>query len=244
MNSPFLSVIIPAHNEALRLPDTLEKMQQFIRQQPYQVELIVVENASQDPTAQVVREWQARLPELSLISLPEAGKGNAVRVGMLAAHGAYRFMADADLSMPITEINKFLPPNLPDSVVAIGSREVPGSKRIDEPPYRHFTGRVFNTLVRWLALPKIQDSQCGFKCFRADAAARVFPLQTMLGWSFDVEILAIARELGYPVVEIPITWVYRPGSQVKLVSDSWRMAKDLLHIRANIKKGVYRAQML
>ncbi|MFZ3070125.1 MAG: glycosyltransferase family 2 protein, partial [Anaerolineaceae bacterium] len=109
-----------------------------------------------------------------------------------------------------------------------------------EPAYRHLVGRVFNSLVRWVVLPGLQDTQCGFKCFRAEAAERIFPLQTLTGWSFDVEVLAIARALDYSIVEVPITWVYNPGSRVSVVRDSIRMAKDLWRIRRNDRQGLYR----
>lgn len=241
MNKPFLSIIIPAHNEEHRLPLTFEKLRQYTSSQNCLCEIIVVENASTDATVRMVEEWQVQIPELKLISLQQPGKGNAIKTGMLAATGQYRFMADADLSMPIEQVSRFLPPDLPGIPVAIASREVAGSRRIDEPAYRHFIGRVFNLLVRMLVLPGVQDTQCGFKCFTAEAAERIFQLQTLEGWSFDVEILAIARELGYPVHEVPITWVHTPGSSMHIVRDSWRMFKDLLRIRGNIKKGLYRA---
>jgi dolichyl-phosphate beta-glucosyltransferase len=160
---------------------------------------------------------------------------------MLAARGDYRFMADADFSMPVEEIRKFLPEGKPLAPVAIASREAPGSNRVGEPSYRHFIGRVYNVLVRLLVLPRLQDTQCGFKCFSAEAAAAIFPLQKLEGWSFDVEVLTIARQLGFEIVEVPITWVYRPGSRLRLIRDSLQMAKDLLTIRRASKKGLYRA---
>ena len=240
MGTPFLSIIIPAHNEAERLPQTLASVQAYLKSKPFEAELIVVENASTDQTAQIVRDWQRRMRNLHLISLKEPGKGHAVKVGMLSARGDYRFMADADLSMPIEELNKFLPPNL-DMPVAIGSREAHGARRFDEPEYRHLIGRAFNLLVKMITLPKVEDSQCGFKCFSAEATERIFPLQTENGWSFDVEILVIARELGYDITEVPIDWHYQKGSRINVLKDSWRMFRDLWHIRHNRKKGLYRA---
>ena len=150
-------------------------------------------------------------------------------------------MADADFSMPVEEIRKFLPNGLPLAPVGIASREAPGSKRIGEPFYRHFIGRVYNLLVRLLVLPGLQDTQCGFKCFSAEAAKAIFPLQRLEGWSFDVEVLTIARQLGFEITEIPITWHYQPGSRMRLLRDSLQMAKDLLTIRQNKKKGCYDA---
>ena len=181
------------------------------------------------------------MPQLLLISLSQPGKGNAIRTGMLAARGAYRFMADADFSMPVEEINKFLPQGKPVAPVAIASREAPGAKRVGEPFYRHLIGRIYNFLVRLLVLPGLQDTQCGFKCFSAEAAEAIFPLQRLEGWSFDVEVLTIARQLGFEIAEVPITWQFQPGSRVHLLGDSLQMAKDLLIIRRGKKKGLYDA---
>ena len=124
--------------------------------------------------------------------------------------------------------------------IAIGSREAPGAVRYNEPYYRHLSGRVFNTLVRWLALPGLQDSQCGFKCFRGDIAEEIFPLQTNTGWAFDVEVLFIARQRGYRIVEVPIPWYFNSDSQIRMLRDSWRMVRDLLLIRLNSLQGKYR----
>lgn len=244
MSNPYLSLILPAHNEAKRLPQSLNQVNEFVKHQPYECEVLVVENASTDDTAKIAEDFQKRFPQLKLIRLEQGGKGNAIRAGMLAAQGEYRFMADVDFSMPVNQISRFMPPNLPQTHVAIASREQPGSKRIGEPFYRHLIGRVFNFLVRLLVLPGLQDTQCGFKCFSAEAAEQIFPRQTLEGWSFDVEVLAIARELGYKVVEVPITWTYRAGSRMSILSDSWKMFKDLLLIRSKKRKGIYRGKAL
>ncbi len=241
MSTPFLSIIIPAHNESERLPASLEVVKRYISSLPFETEVIVVENNSRDATAAIVREWVKTMPQLHLISLAQPGKGNAIRTGMLAAKGAFRFMADADFSMPVEEIGKFLPNGSPLAPLGIASREAPGSKRIGEPFYRHLIGRVYNLLVRLLVLPGLQDTQCGFKCFSAEAAEAIFPLQRLEGWSFDVEVLTIARQLGFEITEVPITWHYQPGSRMRLIKDSLRMAKDLLTIRQNKKNGCYDA---
>lgn len=244
VNNIFLSIILPAHNEAQRLPQSLDKIQKFVQQYLPDCEVLVIENASTDGTYEIVQAHQAAFPQLRCLHLDQAGKGNAIREGMLAARGDYRFMADVDLSMPIEEILNFLPPRLADPQVAIGSREKKGSKRIGEPFYRHLIGRVFNFLVRLLVLPGVQDTQCGFKCFSADAAEKIFRLQTLEGWSFDVELLTIAQTLGFRVEEVPITWHYKPGSQVRILQDSWRMFRELLLIRRNKQKGVYLVKTL
>jgi dolichyl-phosphate beta-glucosyltransferase len=241
MSDPKLSIIIPAHNEAARLPKTLQEVHQFVTGLPYEAEVLVVENASSDATAAIVRQAIAVMPELRLLELTEPGKGNAIHHGMLQAKGAYRFMADADLSMPIAQVSRFIPPQLENADIAIASREVKGARRIDEPEFRHFVGRVFNALVQLLVLPGIQDSQCGFKCFTAEAAAQIFPLQTEKGWSFDVELLAIAREKGLRIVAVPIDWTYSAGSRMNVFKEAFRMAGDLLRIRRKRKAGAYRA---
>jgi dolichyl-phosphate beta-glucosyltransferase len=240
LTSPFLSIIIPAHNEERRLPRTLDDLDAFIRAQPFPVEVVVVENGSQDRTLDLARQAAERLPYLKVIHEERRGKGLAVRTGILAATGQYRIFCDVDFSMPVSEISHFIPPALPDCQVAIASREAPGAVRYGEPYYRHLGGRVFNTLVRLLALPGVQDSQCGFKCFRGDIAQEVFPLQTIEGWTFDVEVMFIARRLGYRVVEVPIPWHYNPGSKIRMLRDSWKMVLDLVTIRRNGLAGKYK----
>lgn len=238
MSQPFLSIIIPAHNEENRLPQTLEQVVLFAESQPYATEILVIENASRDRTLEIGQAFAASHPIVQMRHLDQPGKGRAVQEGMLAARGAYRFFADADFSMPTSEIPRFLPP-LVDVPIAIASREAPGAIRYDEPPYRHLTGRVFNSLIRALVLPALQDTQCGFKMFRAEVAEDLFPRQTLLGWSFDVELLYIASRRGYPILEIPIPWYFNPESKVNVFRDSWRMFTDLLAIRRNGQKGRY-----
>lgn len=237
---PFLSIILPAHNEAHRLPLTLEKIDHFLHQQTYSAEVLVVENGSQDRTLEIAGDYARRFAYLKVIHEEQRGKGLAVRSGMLKAQGEFRFICDADLSMPIEEVNRFLPPALEDVPIAIASREAPGAKRYDEPEYRHIVGRVFNGLVRLMALPGLHDTQCGFKCFREDAA-QLYNCQTIDGWTFDVEVLFIARKRGFEIVEVPISWYFNPHSKVRLLSDSFHMATDLLKIRWNALRGRYNA---
>lgn len=236
---PFLSIIIPAHNEETRLPATFEKIAVFLQEQPYETELIVVENGSTDRTYSLAQSYTASIPVLKVIHEEQRGKGLAVKRGILEARGEYRFICDADLSMPIEEIIRFLPPALSPVEITIGSREAPGAVRYDEPSYRHFIGRVFNLMVRILALPGLQDSQCGFKMFRGDIAEEIFPLQTLGGMSFDVEVLFIARRKGYRISEVAIPWYFNPDSRVRLFRDSFRMFFDLISIRLNALRGRY-----
>ena len=234
-----LSIIIPAYNEERRLPGSLEKIFAFLAEQSYTSEVLVVENGSRDRTLQVAQENALRHPNLRVLQNQERGKGLAVKLGMLEATGDYRFMCDADLSMPITEVNRFIPPALTEFDIAIASREAPGAIRYNEPAYRHFIGRGFNTLIRMITLPGLQDTQCGFKCFRGEVVKELFHRQTLTGWSFDVELLFIARQRGVSIVEIPIPWYYNPESKVRLLRDSIRMGTDLLTIRLNHWRGRY-----
>lgn len=239
MTAPFLSIIIPAYNEEQRLPGALQELISFLEKQPYKAEVLVIENGSTDQTFNVALEYSQKVPYIKALHEEQSGKGRAVRAGMLAAQGQYRMFCDVDFSMPIPEINSFIPPDLEGVDVAIGSREAPGAVRYNEPFYRHLTGRIFNTLVRWLALPGLQDTQCGFKCFSAKVVEEIFPLQTMTGWSFDAEVLFIARHRGFQIAEIPISWYYNADSRVRLFQDSWQMAADLLTIQRNANRGIY-----
>ncbi len=250
MNNPgqavFLSIVIPAYNEERRLPPSLEKIVAYLEKQEYDSEILVVENGSTDATTQVVQAFiDAHLDTTGKIRLSllhsSPGKGAAVKLGMLAAQGEYRFICDADLAMPIEEISKFLPPiHAVDTFdIAIASRELPDAVRYNEPTYRHVMGRVFNFLVRLLAVPGIQDTQCGFKMFTRKAALQLFPLQRIDGWGFDVEVLYIARQHGLHLIEVPINWYYQEDSRVRPVHDTINMVRELLKIRRNGRAGLY-----
>lgn len=235
----FLSIVIPAHNEERRLPPTLQAIDAYLEKQRYESEVLVVENGSQDLTAIVAEAFAAGHERVRVLRERGRGKGLAVRRGMLEAAGDYRFVCDADLSMPITELAKFLPPALDDYEVAIGSREAAGARRFNEPRFRHIQGRVFTNLVKLFALPGFEDTQCGFKCFTAAAAADLFRAQRFDGMSFDVEVLYIARQRGYRIREVPIDWYYRSESRVQPLADPLRMLRDILTIRRNWNQGVY-----
>ncbi len=162
----------------------------------------------------------------------------AVKRGMLESNSPYRLFTDVDLSVPIEEALKFLLPYC-DADIAIASRELPGSHRYGEPWKRHLMGRVFNRLVNLLILPGLKDTQCGFKCFQGNVADDIFPYLTFNGWSFDVEVLYIARLRGYTIAEIPVPWYYQENSKVNFLIDSFNMFSDILKIRNNEKSGVY-----
>ena len=236
----FLSIIVPAHNEESRLTDTLSQLRDFCESQPFSTEIIIAENASLDNTLVIANDFANLYPGFLVLHDDRPGKGLAIQAGMLAAQGEYRFICDADLSMPVKEITRFLPPALEGVDIAIASREAPGAIRYNEPAMRHFVGRIFNNLVRLIILPGLQDTQCGFKCFTQEAAETLFPLQTVTGWTFDVEILAIAQRLGFKIFEVPIPWYYFGNSKVRVLKDSVKMALDLLRIRASINKRKFK----
>ena len=236
---PLLSLIVPAFNEGKRLPQTLPQIIEFVESQPFSSEIIVVDNNSSDDTRRIAEQFAEQHAFIHVYEETRQGKGAAVRAGMLKATGDFLFMADADLSMPIGEVSKFLPPQLDRYDVAIASREVEGAVRYNEPSYRHLMGRVFNFIVKILAIPGFQDTQCGFKCFRRHAAMEVLAYQSIDGWAFDVELLFIALRRGYSIVEVPIDWYYRANSRISPISDAFNMFREVLKIRMNGWRGYY-----
>jgi glycosyltransferase involved in cell wall biosynthesis len=237
--TPFISLIIPAYNEENRLPRALEQVFTFLGTQPYSFEVLVIENGSTDRTLEIANAFAASRPNLIVIHEEQKGKGIAVKRGVLAAQGEYRFICDTDLSMPIEEILKFFPPQLEHFDVAIGSREALGSIRYDEPSYRHWGGRVVNLLIRMLILPGFQDTQCGFKCFRAETTLPLFEQQTLKGWSFDIELLYLARRKKLQIREVPINWYFDADSKVSAVRDALQMITDIFRIHLNALLGRY-----
>ncbi len=235
-----MTILIPAYNEAHRLPQTLQRVVDFIETRPETLDVLVVNNNSRDETRVVAGEFAARHPGLRVVDQPVQGKGAAVRKGVFEAQGEYVFICDADLAMPIEELPRFYPETLGGEYdIAIGSREAPGAKRYHEPWYRHVMGRVFNLLVRLLAVPGIQDTQCGFKAFRREAALPLFETQTIDGFAFDVEILAIARRWNYRIHEVGIPWHYGESGSINPLRDSLRMFREVLRIRRNLQAGRY-----
>ncbi len=239
MPAPFLSLIIPAYNEEHRLPITLQQIDNYLKSQNHPSEVLIIENGSQDNTFSIAVDFVKKHKGFSVQRTAARGKGLAVRQGMLSATGEYRMMLDADLSMPVDQISRFLPPFQKDEDIVIASREAPGAVRYNEPSYRHLGGRVINTMIRVMALPGLQDTQCGFKCFRAKVAEDLFSRQTIMGWAFDVEILYIARLRGYSIVELPIPWYFSKQSHLRPVYDAFHIFFDLLRIRASARRGLY-----
>ncbi|MDA1188123.1 MAG: glycosyltransferase family 2 protein [Chloroflexi bacterium] len=239
MTTPYLSIVIPAYNEEPRIGATLDKVTRYLDAQAYDWEVVVVDDGSSDRTADIVSRHSVKDARVRLESQPHAGKGWAVRGGMLAATGERRMLCDADLAMPIEFLGHFLDKLSEGFDIAIGSRELPGSRRFDEPPARHWIGRAFNWSVRTFAVRRFQDTQCGFKCFTAQAAQALFSLQRTKGFGFDVEILFLAQKRGLHVTEIPIDWYHQPHSKVRPAVDAFIMLRDILFVRFTALFGGY-----
>lgn len=227
-----LSVVIPAYNEEERVGKTLRAVDSYLRKEPYNYEIIVVDDGSSDATEALVRAHAPLVNNLKLLPhRHNVGKGWAVRTGMLSAIGRYRLFMDADGS---TDIRHW--PAMQDALesgadVVVGSRHVDGSNiEVHQSPHRVLLGRVFRGLVRAASGLPIRDTQNGFKAFTADAAERVFRRQRLFGWAFDVEVLSIARKLGYGMVEVPIKWIDDNRSRMTF-SAMPRMLADLFKIR-------------
>jgi dolichyl-phosphate beta-glucosyltransferase len=240
---PTLSVVIPAWNEAARLPDTLAALARFLGPRRGETELVVVDDGSTDGTAEVVREACARLG-LALCLLrhePNRGKGYAVRRGALEARGERILLMDADLSVPLDHLPRMEARLAEGCDVVIGSRHLEGS-RIAAPqaPLRQRLGALFRMLALLLIAPGTSDFTCGFKLFRREAARAIFSRQRLWGWGYDVEILLVARRQGLAVGEHPVVWSDDPRTRVRLGRDALRSAADLLRIRWNDLRGRYR----
>jgi dolichyl-phosphate beta-glucosyltransferase len=231
-------VVIPAYNEAERLPPTLERVLAYLRGRGQSHEIVVVDDGSRDQT--VARARAVGGASLTVLANEvNRGKGYSVRRGMLAARGARRLMTDADLSTPIEDLELLAARLDAGYDVAIGSRALPDSNvEIRQPWYRESMGRLFNALVRLLAVPGLKDTQCGFKLFTADAARAAFSRCHLDGFSFDVEALFLARRLGFRIAEVPVTWRNDAASRVGLWG-GFRAFPDLLHIRWNGWTGRY-----
>ncbi|HNX68470.1 MAG TPA: glycosyltransferase family 2 protein [Candidatus Omnitrophota bacterium] len=230
--APYLSVVIPAFNEEKRLPQSLDSVLAFLERQSYASEIIVSDDGSQDRTVALAREKLAGFPHQVLTVTRNGGKGSAVRRGMLAATGEYVLFTDADLSTPIEEVVRFLARLEKDQDVVIASRDLPDSRvEVHQNFLRETMGKVFNRIACMFAFRGIRDSQCGFKGFRKEAAHRLFGMQKLDGFSFDVEILFLAQKLGYRVLELPVIWRNSSQSRVRVLRDPFVMFLDVLKIR-------------
>lgn len=235
----FISIVIPAYNEQSRLSQSLSAAVSYLQQQDYTWEIVLVDDGSHDDTARIAEDFARTHTNVLVVRNPHRGKGFAVKTGMLAARGKYRFQCDADLSMSLEELPKFLPPTLTDYDIAIGSREVPGAQRLDEPFTRHLMAHTFNIIIRTLAVRGLRDTQCGFKCYCGEVAQRLFPLQRLNGFGFDGEILFLAQHRGLRIVEVPITWRHCGQSKVHPLRDTLLTLEETMSIRWNQRRGLY-----
>lgn len=245
----YLSIIIPAYNEEKRLPRTLDLVSEYLEtRRDFSFEVMIVDDGSKDGTRDLVREFAAKHDYARLVHYDHTtggaanrGKGFAIRMGVKAAVGRDILFSDADLSTPIQELEKLLPPiSRGDCDIAIASRALPESDlAVHQPFYREWMGRTFNRVVQALAVPGISDTQCGFKAFRGPVAKRLFALAQVDGFGFDPEILYLARKYGYSVREVPVTWRHMDDSRVNPLSAPIRMLGELLEIRWNDMRGLY-----
>lgn len=238
----FLSVIVPAYNEEARLPQTLGILDNYLKKQPYTYEIIAVNDGSKDGTGRAVEALIGKIGKLKLLdNHVNHGKGYVVRQGLLAAKGQVRLFTDSDNSTPIEEVEKLLPLFKEGYDVVIGSRHAAGAKlEPAQPPVRQFLGwgwRMLTNVV--VGTWAIKDTQCGFKALSAKAAAEILPKCRIDRFAFDPEILILAKAKGFKIKEVGITWKNDTRSTVK-VNSMVKMFKDLLRIRANQIKGLYR----
>ncbi|MCX5707299.1 MAG: glycosyltransferase family 2 protein [Candidatus Omnitrophica bacterium] len=239
----FISLVIPAYNESKTIANAIDKVLLYFTKKDYLFEIIVVDDGSIDDTGYLVTNLSKKWPSIRLIThTHNIGKGFSVKNGILAARGDYILFSDADLSVPIEELDKIMAYFSQGYDMVIGSRALQESSIIlRQSWFRQGMGRIFNLLVRLLGLASIRDTQCGFKCFSKNAAQKIFNLQRLNSFCFDVEILHIAKFLKYKIKEVPIIWINRVDSRVSIIKDSLLMLFDLLKIRLNILLGFYNA---
>jgi dolichyl-phosphate beta-glucosyltransferase len=240
VTQPKLSIVIPAYNEALRLPPTLERIRAWTAAQPFETEIVVVDDGSRDDTAGVARAGLAGTRHQVLVHERNLGKGGGLRTGMCAAAGEFVLFTDADLSTPIEEASRFLAEHERGAPVVIGTRKAGGAQVLVAQSFvRRNMGRVFTLLSNALACPGISDFTCGFKSFRADACRAIFTKLREEGWAYDSEVLYLARRLGFEVRELPVRWTNDPSTRVNLLRDSVGSLAGLLRIRFRALRGAY-----
>ncbi len=242
MPEPFLSIIIPAYNEALRIGATLDKIRDYLASKPFVAEVIIVDDGSTDDMPKLLRQVASRWAELRILTnQPNRGKGYSVRRGVLEARGALVLFTDADLSSPIEEVDTLLAALESEQAdVAAGSRAL--DRRlvgVHQPWQRECAGRLFNLLVRLFTGLKIRDTQCGLKLFRRDSTRRAFELQRVTGFGFDPELLFLIERGGGRVVEVPVRWNDNPATRVRFLRDATRMFLDLVALRWRAWRGKY-----
>ena len=241
MPYPNYSIVIPAFNEAHRIPATLESVVSCIRARGWSAEVVVVDDGSTDATAQVVRAFVEHAPEVRLMQNPgNRGKGYSVRSGLLNALGEVVMFTDADLSAPMEEAERLFAAIAEGADIAIGSRWLKSSRQTHRQPlYRQFFGRCFNGVTRLVMGLHFADTQCGFKAFTRAAAQTIFQLQTIERWGFDPEILFIAVKRGYRVEEVPVSWAHDERTRMSYLKDGMKMLEEIAIVRWNALLGRY-----
>src|SRR3989338_6952445 len=246
----FLSVVIPAYNEEPNFKKGLiDEVPKYLNQRSFTSEVLIVDDGSDDNTAALTSKFIIKNKNFRLIRNPHQGKAETVKTGVLAAEGKLVLFTDFDQATPISEVEKLLS-FFPDYDIVIGSRQLPGAKREKEPFYRHLMGLVFNLIVQFIAIRGIWDTQAGFKCFKGSVAKELFKklrvygkgkkVQGALVTAFDVELLFIAKKYGYKIKEVPIAWHHVATSRVNPIKDSLRMLRDVIKIRLNDLRGIYK----
>ena len=240
-NTPYLSVVIPAFNEAGRIPDTLQQMARHLAHCRFSSEILVIDDGSADGTSEVALSTEVSgVPVEVLRHENNAGKGYAVQRGALRARGDVILICDADLPVSLDQLAPMLHRVRAGSDLVIASRALPDSLAISgQPPHRALLGKLFNRLVRWWLLTNISDTQCGFKLITRRAADTIFPRQRVARFAFDVEILFLARQSGFAIAEVPVTWRNVNPSRVSPLKDGAQMLLDLLRIRWRWWRGSY-----
>jgi len=229
--SPTLSVIIPCFNERTRLRRTLDEVAGWARAHGRAIEIIVADDGSTDGTPDLTREWAAVIPGLRLVALPHnTGKGAAVRAGLRAARGGMRLCIDADGAVPFEDIAVLEGAIAAGADVAVGSRVLDPSI-VKARLHRQFFGFFFRALVRALLVRTVNDTQCGFKLFRAEVVEPLFAEQRVQGFAFDVEVIGRAERAGLHVAETAVRWREQPGSKVRVLRDGPMMLLDVLRLR-------------
>lgn len=237
----YLSVILPAYNEAKRIAQTLLDIDKYLSRQKYEYEIIVVDDGSRDNTVSIVKKMQGLVKNLRLIDNPQNhGKGYVVRQAMLKATGKYRIFMDSDNSTTIDHLDKFWPWLEKGYQVVIGSIEIEGAKIHEQAAwYRRWLGHLAKLLIRVVLIWSVRDTQRGFKLFSEEVVEAVFPKQTITRWGFDMEILLIAKKLGYKIKEVPVVWNNPAGSKVNLAA-YFKTLIELAKIRWNSLRGKYK----